>query len=427
MIVVIILFFLFCFFVIIYKRNKWASLLVLVHLLSVSTGLILDYKMRFQIEGVFWVFVICLYLYLIIYPWGGFRVSSTIRNDYGNKLNYFSNVIIFLGVFASICFIPVLLLLYSMDLDPNEFRYKGGIDDFLSSPLMPIPNKILTIITYSAFISILALPLHFYFLSIGKNKKALFAMIASFAYVLRGVMNFSRAVPISYMMMYFMLYILFYKNIDSKVLSIIKKGAFVIFVIMLINVSSISSKRFEDHYDFYQTEYPQNKELLIQNPIIVSYVDYLCQGYYNGYDLLNKYKGVIFYGQTTFHDFLLLMNQYLGIPFTREKYKDLREKIWPGAWSVTFNGYVAYVVYDFGIIGSFLITFLYYLYIKKKCIKMRKGHLTLSDFSWMMLFLQIPLFSIFYSTLGALVIPAIFLFLLNLIFKQKKYCQRIIM
>lgn len=409
------------FFFFTYKKNKWASILVLLHIVSVASGPLLDYQMEFSLSGLAWTIVICFYIYLIVEPWSCFRISSAIQNNYGRKFKYFSSVLITLGVLAFFCFIPIIILLYSLDLDPNEFKYQGGVDDFLALPSFPIPPKLLTLVTYSAYVSILALPLHFYYLSVKNNKMAFWSLIASLAYVLRGLTYFSRALPISFMMMYVMFFILFRESIDKKIISILKKGALIVSVLLVINILSISTKRFSDKYDFYQTEYSQNKEIIIKDPVIVSYLDYLCQGYYNCYDLLNKYDGKTFGGNISFQDILILTNQYLGIGYSRDKIMDLRRKIWPGAWSATFNSYVAYVVYDFGIIGSLLITLLYSTYVRRKCRLMKKGKLLLSDLNWIMLLFQIPLFSIFYSALGALVIPGIFLIVLNIVFKPRNH------
>ena len=415
----ILLLFLLLFFIIIIKKNKWASLLVLTHIVSIGAGLLIDYRFNFSWTGLLWTFLICFYLYLIIAPWKYLKISGTIANDFGANFNLYSKIMIGIGLLSVLFFTPVVIVISQMDVAVNDFKYEGVIDDFFESGAFPIPFKLFILITFFANFSILVLPLHFYYLVRGENKMALLALIASFAYVMRGLTYFSRAVPLQYIMLYGMFFLLFYKEVPKKTLKTIKIIGLIGVTGLLINMMVISNDRFEEYYSFNQTEYKINKEKYISDPVIVSYVDYLSMGYYNCYDLLGKYDGHTFKGQTTFGELLQLLHQYLGVPFSKDEYQNLREKLWPGLWSKSFNGYVAYVVYDFGVVLSFIITMLYYMIVKRFCKKRRKD-ISLSHLTWLCLLLQIPLFSIFYSVFGQLVLTSIFFFVLNIIFGKHK-------
>lgn len=428
--VILILSFLAVFFISVYKKNKWVSILVFIHLLSISAGLLLDYRMEDSVEGILYALLICFYLYLIIAPWSNLRPTNGIRNDYGKNLKTYSNIILFMGVFSTLFFIPVVVVLYSLGFEADYFRNGGGMEVFFKSSAFPIPFKIFILISFMANISLIALPLHFYYLTKGANKLALFAFIASLAYVMRGLGTFSRSILLQYILLYGMFFLFFYKQIDKKFLRYLKIGVVIGAVAMTINFLSISNERFESGYSVNQTEYAQDKYKYVSDPVVVSLLDYLSQGYYNAYDLLVRYKRQTFRGQTTFGPILVLLNQYLGYPFSSEEYQNLRETLWPGRWWETFNGYVGYVVYDFGLIGSFLVTLLYFVYIKRTCRKNSRTGIGLSKLTWLMLFFQVPLHSIFYSALEGIVIPAIFFVVINFVFvgrqKRIKYSSNMI-
>lgn len=424
MIFLIIVLFLFFYFIVCFKNNKWASILVLLHLVSILAGQLLDYRMDDSILGLGYAILTCVYLYLIIAPWANFKSISAIENDYGDSIESYARIVLFMGVFATLFFTPVVLVLNSLDLDPNNFKYGGGMDDFFKSSAFPIPFKIFILITFFANISLIALPLHFYYMIKGKKLMSILAFIASIAYVMRGLTYFSRAVTLQYVMLYGMLFLLFYKQIDKRILKYLKVVVFAGVVMVVINFFAITHERFDDGYSLNQTEYAIDKMKYFDDPAVVSLLDYLSQGYYNSHDLLMKYDGYTFSGQTTFNEILVLMNQYLGFPFSSDDYQNLREKLWPGQWSKTFNGYVAYVVYDFGIIGSLLVTLLYFGFIKRSFRTSKKSTIKLSKLTWLTLFLQVPLYSIFYSAYGGIVIPGIFFFVINYMFVKHQSLKR---
>lgn len=416
---IIIVLFLALFFIACYKKNKWASILVLLHLASIVAGLLLDYQMRDSVEGFFAIVLICTDLYLIISPWTKFKRLDVVFNDYGKNLKLYSNIVLFIGIFATLFFIPVVIVLYNSGFDTSEFKYGEGMDEFFRSPAFPIPFKIFILITFFANISIIALPLHFYYLTQREGLKSVTMLIASFAYVMRGLTYFSRAIPLQYIMLYGMLFLIFRKQIPQKILKKLKFVVGFVVVLLLVNMIGISNDRFEDHYSFNQTEYVINKEKYIDNPLMVSYIDYLSQGYYNCYDLLIRYDGRTFHGQTMFNELLVLMNQYLSFPFSSDEYQSLREKLWPGLWNKSFNSYVAYMVFDFGIIGSLFFMLLYYLTVSS-FFKHSRSVIGISQLTWITFLIQVPLFSIFYNALAAMVIPMLFYTGLNFLLRPRQ-------
>ena len=413
---IIIALFLLIFSLYLLRKNKWASILAFIHLVSVLSGVLLDYRMIDSPTGIFYALLICVDLFLIIRPWGYLRIPNEVIYNYRNST--FESIIIIMGIFSFVFFLPVVFAVNSIDESVADFKYGGGMEYFYNSPAFPIPFKIFILITYIANLSIIALPLHYYYLINGNKWKAVLALIASLAYVLRGLAYFSRSVPLQYIMLYGMFFLFFYKLFSRKakrtMLSIVLIGA----SLLIVNMVLITNDRFEEHYSINQTPYVQDKEKYISEPTMVSYIDYLSMGYYDAYDLLERYDGTTFKGQVTFKEVLVLLNQYLGLPFSSDELQSLREKLWPGMWAKTFNGYVGYVVYDFGIIGSFLITLLYFLIIKQMCSGSKKS-LELSKLIWLTLLIQIPLHSIFYSALEGLVIPCIFFYVLNGLFVKR--------
>ena len=87
-----------------------------------------------------------------------------------------------------------------------------------------------------------------------------------------------------------------------------------------------------------------------------------------------------------------------------------REKLWPRPYNVMFTGYSTYVLYDFGLILSFIISFFFYYVVRKiGMVSSKQGFLTLEQAILLTALLLIPTGSIFFSNLSSFTIGFIIL------------------
>jgi len=73
----------------------------------------------------------------------------------------------------------------------------------------------------------------------------------------------------------------------------------------------------------------------------------------------------------------------------------------------TFNGFVAYIIYDFGYILTMLFSFYYYFVVYY--LRPKNNQISLLSLFLLVLLIQIPLLAIFYSALGGIIIPLLLL------------------
>lgn len=173
-------------------------------------------------------------------------------------------------------------------------------------------------------------------------------------------------------------------------------------MIAVVYFISISQQRFKQDVKsskIYSKTIPV--EAITQDPVIYGYLDYASQGFLNGYDVLQMYEGEGFGGTLTFESVL----GFVSTPMQTYERKKYRARLWPRHYSYSFNGFPAYSVYDYGIVGSIFLCFLYFVVVKR----MRpKGHtILLKNLFLIVLLIQIPLMSIFYSQVGGLLISFI--------------------
>jgi hypothetical protein len=153
-----------------------------------------------------------------------------------------------------------------------------------------------------------------------------------------------------------------------------------------------------------------------EDPVLYSYFDYIAQWYPHNMYLLEKYRFEKFNGQTALQPVLGLMGHYRIINYDTKDYNKLVRKIWPLHY-YTFNGLVAYSIYDFGYVVSSILCFLYAWSIYK--MRPREHKISLLHLFYLVLLIQIPLMSIFYSAAGEILIPFLLLIPIHIFLRTK--------
>jgi hypothetical protein len=205
---------------------------------------------------------------------------------------------------------------------------------------------------------------------------------------------------------------MFFSSLDDKYKRVIRLVSITFISLLIISFLKISSERFESNKG-YEIQIPE--KAITYDPIIYSYLDYVSQWYPNSIELLDNYKGDTFTGQIAAQPILSLLGNYHIIDYSDRDYLNLRKNLWPKHWA-SFNGLVAYSVYDFGFILTIVLCFIYYWTIRK--LKPDNYTISLNKLFIVALVIQIPLLAIFYSQIDGLIIPFLFLF------GMRKYLNR---
>lgn len=401
----IFLFIIFSIFIFLNLKSKSLILLfALIQIVSILGGFFIGRYLEIEsTTDILW-FLFSLFLLLsVILPWKNYRGIKFIITPNENKVKLLTNFLIIINSMVFIVFLITTITVMTLITDINEFKYKEGVAEDFYYKSLPINVSFLNIAIILYYFSYFILPLHFYYLLKKKKKLAIICFILSLNIVLYGLTFFSRAVVVQYVLIYIGLLWIFYSALTNNVKRIIKFFGVGIGVIALVYFIDVSIRRFEEDRErakIYGDTIPV--ESIVQDPVLFSYLDYTSQGIFNGYEVIKLYSDEGFNGQITWQPVLSLMSEFGLVNYNTYEYKKLRAKLWPGHYSYSFNGYSAYTLYDYGIIGSLLFSILYGFVVMK--IRPRKNTVSLGNLFLISLLMQLPLQAIFFSQIGGIII-----------------------
>lgn len=413
MILILIIFILI--FAVLLKKKSVALLLVSIQLISIVGTFFLGREMIIETDADWgWIFVIILFLFFITIPWKSYYNVYAIEGIDPKKLKIITRVLIIINSLVFVVFLTSTIVVMTLVSDINEFKYSEGTSMKFYYNSLPFPIVFFNLSVFLYYFSFFMLPLHFYYLHKNKIVLALICFILSLNIVLFGLTFFSRAVVVQYLLLYLSIFFMLKGVMPVKVKRILRNGLLLLGGISIFYFLIVSQKRFEEDKKLskdYGKTIPVNA--FTQDPTTYGYLDYTSQGYLNGYEVLQKYQGEGFNGALTFESILNLIST------PNESYKRLkyRQKIWPSKYSYSFNGYVAYTVYDYGVFGGILFGVLYFFTIWK--IRPKNNSLKLKDLFLIVLLIQIPLMSIFYSQIGGILIALLLWIPLSIYLKFK--------
>lgn len=402
-------------FFLLLKKKSVALLLVFIQLVSIGGTFFLGREIIIDTnEDLGWIFVIILFLLLIIIPWKSYFNINMIEGIDPKKLKIITRFLIIINALVFVVFLTSTITVMTLVKDINEFKYSEGVSMqfYYSSLPFPIIFFNLSILLY--YFSFFMLPLHFYYLNKNKIWLALLCFIFSLNIVLYGLTFFSRAVVVQFMLLYLTSFFMLKGVMPVKIKIIFRNGLLILGGISVVYFLIISTKRFEEdkkNSKIYAKTIPVNA--FTQDPTTYGYLDYMSQGYLNGYEVLQKYEGEGFNGALTVESVLALVSTP-NEAYNRLKY---RQKIWPSKYSYSFNGHVAYTVYDYGVFGGFIFSLFYFFVIHK--MRPKNNSIKLKDLFLIMLLIQIPLMSIFYSQTGGIFIALLLWIPLSIYLKFK--------
>lgn len=394
----ILLYFLLLF--VVYLKSR--SIVIFFILLQVVSLLgIVFIGQDFPIDTLFKFFNLLLtivILTLIILPWQGYKDITDITFSNEVKLKKLTKFLLIISIFPFVTFSITSIFVFLFVEDINTFKYAEGVsDEFYYS--LPFDVRAIILSAYLYGFSYFLIPLHFYYLAKKNYKLSFWCFVLSLNIVLFGLTYFSRSVFVHYSLIYISFLIILYGTIESRIKKYIKRVMFVMIFLMLLYFINISLKRFTED-NLYAETIPSNS--FIQDPVLYSYFDYLSQWYYNNMYVLNTYNFKNFNGQLSLQPLLSLLGQYGLISYDPAYYYTLRQQLWPLHW-YTFNGFVAYSVYDLGYILTFIFCLVYAFVIIR--LKPVGNQISLLNLFLIVLLIQVPILAIFYSAIGGIVIP----------------------
>jgi hypothetical protein len=402
--------------VIIFSRaiKSVSVVFIMLQIISLAAALIVghDYLINSNAK-IFNLIYTAAILTLVITPWIRIRNIKKVYFFNESKLKDLTNFLLIISLFTFIAFAITAVFVISHIVDINQFKYSSGVSVKFYYSLIPINVKVLILANYLYNLSYFLIPLHFYYLGKKKYWLSILCFLGSLNIVLFGLTFFSRATIVSYSLIYMSFLVLIFDTFEYQIKRQVKRFVFIIGVLFTIYFIKITQERFASD-KFYKKTIP--KEAKIKNTVIYSYYDYLSQWYTNNMNLLNSYKGEKFNGQVSFQPVISLLGQYHIISYNSKDYSKLRKKLWPKN-SFSFNGLVAYSVYDFGYILTLVLSIIYYYIVRK--LGSKNNEISLLNLFYLVLLIQIPLMAIFYSTTDAILIPLLLFIPIHLYLRTK--------
>lgn len=352
------------------------------------------------------IFTMCVLL-LVITPWYSYSNITKIIPFSDRKTKSLTTLFIVLSVPPFLIFSYMAVQLYSQGFDINSFKYAPDVGkDFRHS---------LTINRYVFGVSILLInfsyfliPLHFYFWNKGSKVLSLSLFFLSLNPVIFGLTYFSRSAIIHYAFIYTFFIILLYNSFDDLKKRSIRRVSLIFLILGAIYFLNITFERFEDHY-YYEDKISESS-IFYGNTPLYSLVDYLSQWYYNNLELLNNYQFKTFGGAITLHSLLSILNEVKVVNYDYNEIFSLKRALWPDH-SVSFNGLIAYSVYDYGYLLTIIFSVAYFSYVYR--VRPKKVHhvksIKLKQLFTLSILAQLPLVAIFYSAAGSMLVPFLFL------------------
>lgn len=394
---ILLLFFLVILFFTYFKNRSLAWILVIIQLISAIGAFFLGRNLEIDTTAEYaFIILVCLLLFFIISPWKNYFGVKELASPDEKKLRKFTTFLIVINSFAFIILSIVTYVVQSAVTDINQFKYTEGESARFIASHLPFPNAVFSLAVLLSYFGYFILVLHFYYLSRKKLLLSLVCFVLSFNIMLVGLTYFSRAALLQYVFTYLAMLYLHYNIFSGPIKRKIKVGIFVSSALALFYFINVSVLRFQGDKNL-ASSYSKNipVDAVTQDPLAYSFLDYMSQGYVNGFEVLKIYDGTGFNGSLTFEKIITLISSDPVATYDRLKYRQL---LWPHEYSYSFNGFPAYAIYDYGIIGSLLFGLVYFILIFQ--LRPQGGILPLKNVFLIVVFIQIPLMSIFYSEVG---------------------------
>ncbi|WP_289663035.1 O-antigen polymerase [Flavobacterium panacagri] len=410
----VVFFILLILFLLLFVRKDNATYTILVLLtfftffMQFLVGRTFEYK---SYKTIFNTCFICLNIGLIIKPWSYANILI-VENINVNFFAYFKKILyrfLFLNLFLNLL-ILILVLIYLPDI--AAFKAESAYLNLYDQ--IPYFANVFRYAYTTQNAGYLAIPIFYYHLGNLEKKEAFYAFLFSSSSLLSGFAFYSRAQIFTYTLIFIIYFFLIKKTLPNfiqfKVLKFIRYSSVCIVVLFL----SITYIRFSA-MDYYGDRIPENS--IVKDPIVYSLFDYASQSYSNGLYQLERFTpDKSLGGEQFFRDIYQILNFFKLVNWDVKESQELIDKAYDYDGGA-FNGYTAPLVFNFGYILTFLISFSYFLATK---IKLKnRAVIPLKSMFFLILLLFIPTVSIFYTGYAILLFPLILLGLCRFTFSIK--------
>lgn len=385
--------------------NKGYLFLVLLQVCTLCMGPFVanyvNYKSYITLLNVFFVFT---NLFFVVTPWrfanfSGIVVDNRFQNKYESIL---SKVLAVLGVCNLLVYAIVVTYLPNISEFKNELAFTNLYNTI---PFFSIAFRVTSTTQYFGYF---ALPISCYYFHKKNLRRGVKFFILSLSSLSGALASYSRAGILTYVFtcvcFFLITFSLYSSSIRQNIWRFIKCG-FIFFVTIFMTITVV---RFSA-MSYYADRIP--KESLIKDPIIYSIFDYASQGFPHGISQLDAHDSKdVLYGGQTFYNINQVLSFFHIIDWSSEGALDQFEKSYNKVELGdnnfrAFHGYTCRLVKDFGYCITLMISFIYFLYVKKKC---RKVFISIDELSVLILLLTQPIISLYYASYGLLIVPILF-------------------
>lgn len=256
----------------------------------------------------------------------------------------------------------------------KNYGYAGDITPADAKMLtMPFPIQILY---YFSFMTLLGLPLFFYYSCVEKRSLWLVAplLVVSISPILRGVLMADRTEIIHYGLMFFFCLVLFQNFITKKVRNFILLTSLPVIAVGLTYLIAVSSSRFESEDEGAGG----------------SMLEYAGQSYANFCYFYDNHNSELYYieRETPLISYFIFKNQYVD---TKEE-RSAKEGFFIGV----FASHVGSWLLDIGVIGATLLSLIFALIVCLVINKYNRVQFDVADLLMLFALGAVPTFGVFY-------------------------------
>lgn len=389
------------FLLILYRKSLTMVFLFGLQALSIICGFLAGYSIEIESAlDIFYVLLILIGNIVIIIPWNNVEGNCIIYvNPQKADRVYTVLTFILIPVFVVLSVIAVLVNQFAGD-NINEFKYNEDNVYFLYNALPFYARRLYQLSTLFYYFAYIILPFHFYYLQRGNSKKAIVCFILSLSIILYGFTYFSRSAIVHYTLLYIFTFLLIRKTIPNSLKTKFKIAFVILGVLMISYFISVSITRFENS-TYYDNKISSTS--ITQDATSFGMIDYLGQATPNGFHVLQMFNGETMNGTIAIKRTSDVLQYALLRLVDNNQMASRRGKLLK-EYEGAFLTVQAYNVYDFGILGSFFVPIVYFLFVKHRI----RRRTTISNFCMLSFLSLYAALSIFYSTLD--VIICVFMF-----------------
>ncbi|SNR14900.1 O-antigen polymerase [Tenacibaculum jejuense] len=361
---------------------------------------------------VFSIVFININLFLILAPWRYAKIQMIyLKNK--KFVFFFKRILYKVLLFNFLLGIFMLIIIRTYIPSIASFKAEGAYRDLYDQ--IPYFANLFRYSYLTQNLGYFAIPFFFYYLSISDIKKSRIALLLSSSSIIAGIAFYSRAQIFTYVMVFFGAFLLLRDIIPLNIKNKINRRFRIVASVIVFVFVSITVTRFSE-MDYYKDRIPPRSR--IKDPIVYSIADYAAQGYYNGVNRLELYTvDKTLYGEGLLRIVYQFLDFFGVIYWDSDVSKEKVNRSFDYK-SHLFYGYTCQMVYNFGYTISLLLSFFFYLYIKRKLNN--KKQLPIENLFILILLLVISIVSIFYCGFELLYIALLFFSLVRVLFFFRK-------